>query len=133
MNVFAAFAVAILPNGRIAGVTRPEGGVGLPGGKVEPGETPVRAAIREAAEEGWNVRNARVTIHDDIVDGRRVVWILFRSATRRREWKERARGIGPIELTLQELALSGMGNDAAAEKIGKAVALLRRLPASASL
>jgi hypothetical protein len=33
MEVFAAFAVIVLPNGRIAGTTRPGGGVGLPGGK----------------------------------------------------------------------------------------------------
>jgi ADP-ribose pyrophosphatase YjhB (NUDIX family) len=130
MEVFAAFAVAILPNGRIAGTTRPGGGVGLPGGKVEPGENPVQAAVREAAEEGWNVGGFVHAVNDKLVDGKLVMWFSFERAERRAEWKERGR-VEPVELTLDELANSGMGNDKVALKIKRATEMLPLLRAAA--
>jgi ADP-ribose pyrophosphatase YjhB (NUDIX family) len=130
MQVFAAFAVVILPNGRIAGTTRPGGGVGLPGGKVEPGENPVRAAAREAAEEGWNVDGFVRAVHDKIIEGKLVMWFAFERAERRAEWKERGR-IEPVELTLAELYSSGMGNDMVARKIKRANEMLPLLRAAA--
>jgi 8-oxo-dGTP diphosphatase len=42
--------VAILRHGRVLAARR-EGGWEFPGGKVEPGETPEAAAVREIAEE----------------------------------------------------------------------------------
>jgi 8-oxo-dGTP diphosphatase len=43
--------VAILREGRVLAARRVAGGWELPGGKVEPGETPNDAAVREIAEE----------------------------------------------------------------------------------
>jgi ADP-ribose pyrophosphatase YjhB (NUDIX family) len=130
MSVFAAFSVVVLPNGRIAGTTRPGGGVGLPGGKVEPGENPVRAAVREAAEEGWDVGGFIHAVNDKLVDGKLVMWFAFERAERRAEWKEKGR-VEPVELTLDELANSGMGNDMVARKIKRANEMLPLLRAAA--
>jgi ADP-ribose pyrophosphatase YjhB (NUDIX family) len=129
MSVFAAFAVIVLPNGRIAGTTRPSGGVGLPGGKVEPGENPVQAAVREAAEEGWDVHCKGHVVHDQLVDGKLVMWISFERAERRAEWREKGR-VEPVELTVDEIETSGMGNDVVARKIRRANKMMPLLRAA---
>lgn len=54
---FAVFAIIEVEPGKYAATTRAkdrgeEGKVGLPGGKVDPGEKGEEAVIREAAEEG---------------------------------------------------------------------------------
>jgi hypothetical protein len=130
MEVSAAFAVVVLPNGRIAGTTRPGGGFGLPGGKVEQGESPVQAAVREAEEEGWDVGGKAHVVHDQLVDGKLVIWISFDRAERRAEWKERGR-VEPVELTLAELEASGMGNDVVARKLRRANKMLPLLRGAA--
>ena len=43
--------VAVLRDGRALAARRSDGGWEFPGGKVEPGETPQDAAVREVAEE----------------------------------------------------------------------------------
>ncbi len=43
--------VAILAGGRVLAARRAEGGWEFPGGKVDPGETPEQAAVREISEE----------------------------------------------------------------------------------
>lgn len=43
--------VAIRRGGRVLAARRSDGGWEFPGGKVEPGETPDHAAVREIAEE----------------------------------------------------------------------------------
>ena len=60
MDIYAAFILARTLDGCWAATTRPAdrgqaGRIGLPGGKVEPGEDPAAAALREAAEEGWRI------------------------------------------------------------------------------
>jgi hypothetical protein len=121
--VHAAFAVVIFPSGKIAGVTRQPNGFGLPGGKLETGEDSYQAAIRESSEEGWDVGGRYRYIHIDKVEGKDVVWILFENAKKRVEWKEKGR-IEPVELTLQELASTGLGNNEVAKRIRYAVSLL---------
>ena len=53
---FAVFAYNLRGNGDVASVTRPEGGIGLPGGKVEKGENEIEALRRECEEEGWLIQ-----------------------------------------------------------------------------
>lgn len=50
---YAVFAYSLQGGGKVAAVTRPEGGIGLPGGKVEENETNIEALRRECEEEGW--------------------------------------------------------------------------------
>lgn len=47
----AAFVLLQPGRGELLAVTRPEGGWGLPGGGIDPGETPAQAAARELYEE----------------------------------------------------------------------------------
>lgn len=117
MTPFAAFVIApVLDERHVAAVTRDTGDapLGLPGGKVEPGEDPRMAAMREAAEEGWAVSWPLVEVHRASVDGRLVVWYASPHATRLHEYKERERGIQPRIARIEDLAASSrLGNDAA--------------------
>jgi predicted NUDIX family NTP pyrophosphohydrolase len=110
MSVFAVFAVARI-HGLICATTRPDGSIGLPGGKVDEGESPERAACREAREEGWNLCIGK-EIHRDTVDGKLIVW--FAAKVRRvpvvENHKEQYRGIHPIAVPAS-LLTSGFGNE----------------------
>lgn len=114
--MIAAFVVAPSRRGLIAATTRAAdrgeaGRIGLPGGKVEPGEAPLAAALREAAEEGWEmVRPHPQPIHAAVVDGCWVLWYVAARARRLERYKEAGR-IVPIELSVPELLCSGYGNE----------------------
>lgn len=110
---FAAFAVVRVGD-RVWATTRDgkdAGRVGLPGGKLEPGETPAHAASREAAEEGLHVHGPGKLIHTELVDGRLVRWYEFAGATPLRRWKEQHRGIRPVLVSIEAIAQSGYGNE----------------------
>lgn len=111
---FAAFVVAPVRGG-IAATTRAAdrgeaGRIGLPGGKVDPGETEKAAALREAAEEGWAVRGPLRETHRALVEGREVVWFVARGAQRLASYKEQHR-IRPVVATRAQIAASGYGNE----------------------
>ena len=113
---FAVFIVAPTEGGYAAttrAADRGEAGrVGLPGGKVDPGERPEEAAIRESREEGWEVVGVDPTpIHKDVVEGKPVWWFKAESASPLQDYKEKSRGILPIVLPLADIAKSGYGND----------------------
>ena len=95
-------------------VDRGEGGLlGLPGGKIDPGESPADAARREALEEGWALptRAVLTEAHRAQVDGHTVVWLRSDTpAVKRVNFKEKGR-IMPIVLTINEVAYSGYGNE----------------------
>jgi hypothetical protein len=86
----------------------------FPGGKLEAGEDARTAAIREATEEGYAMEGvADEPFHEDIVEGKRVVWFAARSARILSDYKEKGRItpiIGPVEI------FHGYGNEEAASK-----------------
>lgn len=114
---FAVFVVAQVGNG-LAATTRAAdrgeaGRIGLPGGKVDAGETTVQAGIRESAEEGWLVAiPADATpAHTAVVDGKLVAWFhAAEEAVMLASFKESGR-ITPVVASYRAVAESGYGNE----------------------
>jgi len=114
---FAVFVVAMAGNG-LAATTRAAdrgeaGRIGLPGGKVDAGETAVQAAVRESAEEGWLVSLPEDAdpAHVALVEGRLVAWFVSsEEAKMLASYKEVGR-ITPVVASLQAVADSGYGNE----------------------
>lgn len=111
--IFAAFVLAPVGTGYAAttrAADRGETGIGLPGGKLDAGEDPLDAVIREAAEEGWAVVGLDpVPIHAQSVQGRPVVWFRATGATALRTYKEQHR-ISTLVATRDQVLASGYGN-----------------------
>jgi 8-oxo-dGTP pyrophosphatase MutT (NUDIX family) len=116
--IYAVFGVAYFRrSGMVCATTRTDGSIGLPGGKIDPGEDAFTALRREAFEEGWKLTVSRIILRDAMVDGHRVLWI--KCATRTNplstDWKEKHRGIYPIAV-LPEMLTPGLGNEFLSEK-----------------
>lgn len=114
MNVFASFAV-VKWGDIFAATTRAadkgeEGKIGLPGGKLDLGESPLKAVIREAKEEGWDLLGTGRRIHIDEVEGNIIHWFIFPDAVMRTVYKEKGR-ITPIYATKTQIVDSGYGNE----------------------
>lgn len=113
MQKLAVFALVRLSNGLYAATTRPDrpGTIGLPGGKVEEGETLIGALTRECAEEGWQVSHVQSTpIQVRHIDSYLVFWFTAKHATILSTYKEQGR-ITPICATTEQILASGMGNE----------------------
>lgn len=126
-SAFAAFLV--LPyQGQVAATSRAAdrgeaGRIGLPGGRIDSGETPEQAARREAREEGWFLP-AETPLREvwrAIVDGREVVWLAIDWGREDADYcasrifpldryAEQGR-ITPIAVPLADIASSGYGNE----------------------
>ena len=115
-TAYAAFLLAPVSGypGFIATVTRWDGTLGLPGGKVELGELPFEAAIRETFEEGWTLPCDAVLslICERTVEGKKIAWYSTSSLVKPAMfWKEQARGIGPVPSPIEALPSTGLGNN----------------------
>jgi 8-oxo-dGTP pyrophosphatase MutT (NUDIX family) len=117
-DVFAVFVACKLPNGKFAATTRAsdkknhDDGVkcGLPGGKIDDRESLVDAAIRESKEEGWILRiDDEIPFHIQDVQGKKCAWVKGTALKKLKDYKEKYRGILPIEVDRKELV--GFGND----------------------
>lgn len=113
---FAVFVVAPQPGGKLAVTTRPTdkgGGYGLPGGKVDSGEDPLAAALRESREEGWEIESIDPEpIHRAEVDGNLVHWYTASGKSKPlEEYKEKHRGVKPLSLKYEDAAATGFGNE----------------------
>ncbi len=112
---YAVFVIA-LKDGLIAATTRPYdkiSKIGLPGGKVDFGESPIEAVNRECQEEGWNIviKEGLLPFHYQYVDGRMINWYLsINEPILLDEYKEKSTGIIPVLVEIEELAKSGYGN-----------------------
>ena len=113
---FAVFAVVEIADGLYAATTRAkdrgeEGRIGLPGGKVDPGESPVEALVRECAEEGWVISGVHhVPCHAQDVDGKPVQWFRADEAYPINDHKEKGR-IYPVVVNAHDVKTSGFGNE----------------------
>lgn len=108
MSVFAVFLISHRNHKDILVTTRDKGlAVGLPGGKVDPGETAHAACLREAAEEGvdtTNLTEADLTFHhEQRVEGRLVRWYRTNKVLGTlNSYKEKHRGIQAVWMPLDE-------------------------------
>ena len=110
---FAVFVVAPVEGG-FAATSRPvEGGIGLPGGKVDPGEDGLQALLRESSEEGWEIYGVEGDpFHKSSVDGRIVWWYRASGATPMESFKEQDR-LHTTVVSYEDISTSGYGNDEA--------------------
>lgn len=104
----AVFAVCFFrKTSLICATTRPDGSIGLPGGKVDYLDTDIFATvIREAREEGWNLTATREIMHVAIVDGKKIGWIRCTTSQNPlvKNHKEKSRGIMPIAVPIEMVA-----------------------------
>lgn len=114
---FAVFALARVGSGGYAATTRPAdrgqaGKIGLPGGKLDPGEDPLEAVLRECEEEGWSVRiSNREPIQKLMVDGKMVWWYQADPNPKiLTQYKEKHR-IVPVVVSKDAVLTSGYGNE----------------------
>lgn len=113
----AAFVLAETADGKIAATTRPDGRVGLPGGKLDAGETAVEAAVREAEEEGWRITVPdEDPIHVQDIEGFRCAWFLGSDPVLLEDYAEKGR-ITPFAAEHAELMVSKLGNENAIPKM----------------
>lgn len=115
-NAFASFVVVKLPNGKIAATTRPyekskNKKIGLPGGKVEKGETPKEAAYRESKEEGWDVKKIGDIIASKKIDDKLIVYFIGYGAKKLKDYVEKENDIEPLSVTIDEISKTGYAND----------------------
>lgn len=124
---YAVFALIKLDENQYAGTTRAadrneSGRVGLPGGKVDPGESDIEALIRECEEEGWKITSyteleRSIPIYKETIRvvgynyPRFIRWYKVDSkyVEKLTDYKEKHR-IKPITLTKDQLLKSGYGN-----------------------
>lgn len=124
---FAVFAIIEVEPGKYAATTRAkdrgeEGKIGLPGGKVDPGEKGEEAVVREAAEERWKIEGVRGIASSQLIDGKPVVWYFVESGEPLKDYPEcyadHGKGpklkeprIKPVIVSKEDIAMSGYGNN----------------------
>ena len=115
--IFAVFAVTPHQGGVVV-TTRDKGNaLGFPGGKVDPGEKPWEACLREAREEGVSLTlDSTTPFHVATVEGKTVAWFRASDPVFLTSYKEQDRGIKPIVVSAAKAATMGYGNDKAMAK-----------------
>jgi 8-oxo-dGTP pyrophosphatase MutT (NUDIX family) len=117
MKKIAAFIIAKKDCGDVEShyhaTTRPDGGIGFPGGKANADEDARAAAIRECVEEGWlPIGVSLEPIYSADIDGFSIFWFHADTMFKLQAFKEMGR-IEPVMVTKQAMVKSGFGNDSA--------------------
>lgn len=102
MKPFAVFAISFRDN-LLCATTREDGSVGLAGGKVDQGEMPEVAVLREAEEEGFLLSNP-IFYRSAMVEGKLVAWYFCDFVAKLDSYKEAYRGIKNVFLPVEEVA-----------------------------
>ncbi|MDD5150172.1 MAG: NUDIX hydrolase [Flavobacterium sp.] len=115
MNKKAVVGFYINENKQIAVVTRKDGRISLPGGKVEENETLLDALLRECEEEGWKIISLRVDpiyIKTDET-GYETHWFYIHKIERLEEYKDKSRNLFPFVTDIDTLirCSPGFNND----------------------
>lgn len=125
MNKQAVVGVYIDDCNRFAVVTRHDGRISLPGGKVEEGESLLTAVLRECEEEGWHVEEINpVPIHTrDDIDGFDTYWFKIDKATMLDDYKDKSRNLFPFKTDVYTLirCSPGFGNEFLVDYLDKQV------------
>ena len=113
----AVFAIVYDPISQtVAATTRPEDKevpFGLPGGKIEEGESVFGALKRECEEEGWAIEFTDINpiqFHEEVINNTIIKWFIVSKATILTEYKDFHRGIIPCYVDIHEMAKVGYGN-----------------------
>ena len=119
---FAVFLIVEVEPGMFAATTRDDGSIGFPGGKVDPGEDPRDAVLRESKEEGWSIGASAEElklVHTQDVDGNPIGWYSYTGEAKalpEGSYKESGR-IFPV--LAKESEMYGMGNKQALSSWGE--------------
>lgn len=118
--IHAAFVI-VPTGGRFHATKRPDGRIGLPGGKLEQGEDAQQAVLREALEEGFQIQGPIRFHHTDLVEGKIVAWFTACRAIKPARYKEEGRS-KRVVASGKTLARHGLGNEflAAPDKLNNA-------------
>jgi len=112
-KLHAVFLIAPTSPTTFAVTTRDKGlSVGFPGGKVDTGESPEDAVLRESREEGVDTKDITAAdltlVHSQLVECKPVAWFYTsKMVGKLATYKEQHRGITVVDQTKDQIIAAG--------------------------